>query len=112
MLKDKERPPQWDVCNLFPGKSNSEIGELVADNFSAISSEFSPLKATVDDRLCDKWNLELHEVSDMLRSIKKPKSRVDGDIYPDLVSDLVDVIAVPLHTIFNRVLHSGEWLAR
>ena len=40
----KEKPKLFDVCVLFPGKSEAEVSELLAGHFNAISSEFEPLE--------------------------------------------------------------------
>ena len=43
MIKTREAPRKWDVRELFPGKSDLEIGELLAEYFGSISQEFCPL---------------------------------------------------------------------
>ena len=53
--------------------------------------------------------LEPHEVAAKLKHCKKPKSTVQGDIFPQLVAGLYDLLAVPLCKIFNLVLHTNEW---
>ena len=40
----KEEPVPFDVRLLFPGKSNVEVAEALAEHFNRISSEFSPLE--------------------------------------------------------------------
>ena len=43
--RSKERPVPFDVTTLFPGKSEAEMAEELAEHFNSISSEFSPLEA-------------------------------------------------------------------
>ena len=40
----KEKPKPFDVVSLFPGKTDSEVSELLAGHFNAISCEFCSLE--------------------------------------------------------------------
>ena len=40
----KEKPRPFSVSTLFPGKQDSEVAEVLADHFNAISREFLPLE--------------------------------------------------------------------
>ena len=86
-LKSSSAPSVWDVRTLFPGKSDKEIGETVAEFFNKISTEFRPL--TPEDKQFPEATsdtpvklLEEYEVSGRLKSFRKPKSQVNGDICP------------------------------
>ena len=76
---------------MFESKTELEVAEEVANFFNTISDEFDPITP-----LClppdESWMLENYEVADMLRSSKKPKSRADGDIFPDLISPNSDIL--------------------
>ena len=69
MFKDAERPPVWDIHQMFPDQNDNEIAETVADFFNKISAEFRPI-GPLDEQSRSEWVLELHEVADMLRSAK------------------------------------------
>ena len=107
MFKDVERPPPWNVCDLFPNEKEEDVAEKVADYYFKISNEYSPL--TGEPHWDDGWTLEFHEVSKMLRDSKKPKSRVSGDILPATINSNCDLLAIPLTYIYNAVLRTGSW---
>ena len=108
MLKDHERPQEWDIRALFEGQDDQQIAESVAEFFNKISAEFSPLDDCQISPECD-WTVSQQEVSDLLKECKKPKSRVGGDIFPDLISPNADVLAIPLTNIYNSVLQTLQW---
>ena len=95
----KQRPRSFDVMDIFPGKNEQETADELADHFNSVSSEFAPLDhsrdipSTVDRPLPV---LQLHEVALRLIKMRKPKSMVRGDIFPDLVMKFADLLAVPL----------------
>ena len=41
--------------------------------------------------------------------MKKPRSRVDGDIFRELVGKYCDVLVVPLHHVFLACYRNGSW---
>ena len=108
-----ERPEQFDVRSIFPGKSDVQVGESLADYFIKVSREFSPLDP--GDIPCPKpqggTKLEKYEVAARLRKMRKPKSMVPGDIFPSLVTDFADFLAIPLTSIYNEILSSYIWPA-
>ena len=69
----KERPPPFDVMNLFPGKAEAEVAETLAVHFNRISQEFVPLDHRRDiPRTFSRpiQVLEVHEVAGRLKSSK------------------------------------------
>ena len=110
-LKGGERPPPWDVRDIAPHLNDDETANQLADYFNAISREFSPLQASGIPESYDAQYvlLQPHEVSKRLRHFKKPKSRVKGDIFPRLVTDYSDLLAVPLTKIFNLTMWTYHW---
>ena len=54
-------------------------------------------------------HLELWQVSGRLRHIKKPKSMVEGDIFPQLVTFFSDQLAVPLADLYNTISRITIW---
>ena len=100
----------WSVNDMFPNESDEAIAEKVAVFFNRISSEYEPLHpltTPVDapNSICPA----LHEISGRLKSIKKPKSMVAGDIFKQLVSKYADIIAIPLHHVYTRAFSTGTW---
>lgn len=43
--------------------------------------------------------------------MKKPKSRVDGDTFPQVINRVAQYIASPLKCIYNEISLTGEWPA-
>ena len=95
----------------IPWKSDLEIGELVAEYFGSISQEFCPLMRDHASAKHDagEEKIERYQVEAILKSIKKPKSVVKGDITPTLVTKFSDILAIPLTDIFNQVIKHWEW---
>ena len=110
MLRTKEAPIVWNICSMFPGESEGDISEKVADFFNIISQEYEPLPnpATLQT---EHWTnvLEPYQVAARLRTFRKPKSQVPGDINPELVSKFYDLIAEPLCHVFNQSLGTLSW---
>ena len=44
----KQRPRPFDVMDLFPGRSESAVAELLAAHFNEISNEFEPINPSRD----------------------------------------------------------------
>ena len=110
MLNSKEAPVLWQISSLYPHLSDDEIAEIVAEFFNEISHEYPALP---DPGI--PWNrdmpeiIPIHEVATKIKFFKKPKSTVYGDINPTLVSQFSDILAIPLHFIFNQTLNTLSW---
>ena len=107
----KERPRPFDVLDMFPGRSEEEVAEILAGHFNAISSEFDPLYAS---EIPNTYNQELptlqpRDVAIRLRKFKKPKSVVRGDIFPDIVTKHAAALAIPLASIYNAITTTRIW---
>lgn len=100
---------KWSPVDLFPGEGDREVAEKAAEFFNVISSEFSPLPppAPVVSNL-EQCPL-LYQIAGRLRSMKKPKSQIYGDIDPSIVTEFADLLAIPLQIIFERVFETVEW---
>ena len=109
-------PKRWNIKSLKPNCSKDEIAEDLADFYNSISSEFRPLTADDTPRSLVTSepiaHLLPHEVSARLKNCKEPRSMVDGDIFPRLVGDLHDLLAIPLTRIYNFALTNAEWPAQ
>ena len=53
--------------------------------------------------------LQFHEVSKRLKTCKKPKGLLYGDITPQLVNKYADILAIPLTRIYNYSLALEQW---
>lgn len=110
-LKGGERPPPWDVRDINPDLDDQQTAECLADYLNSISSEFQPLHAEDIPLSYDKQYdfLQPHEVSKRLKESKKPKSMVVGDLFPQLVTEFSDLIAIPLTKIYNLIMWQYHW---
>lgn len=106
-LTDNGRKQEWKIQDMFPGKSDNHIANEAATFFNRISQEFSPLNRPITGPPAEPPML--HEVSSRLKHFKKPKSQVDGDIKPELVTMFSDQLAIPLHAIFKNVFETCLW---
>ena len=110
-FKSKEKPPDFNVLDLFPGKSEEEVSELLASHFSKISNEFSGIE---EENIPTSYNspvrvLSPSEVEARLRRIKKTRSMVKGDMFPSIINNVAGLIAPPLTDIFNSISRTLEW---
>ena len=109
-LKSHDRPKNWEINELNPQMSDAELAEDLALFFNRISHEFTPLDGTeVEEDDSEPVFLQPHEVSAHLRSFKKPKSTVAGDVFPKCVSTYHDILAIPLTKIFNTIIATKRW---
>ena len=110
-LKSHEKPKQWSVNELRPSLSDGELAEELADFFNQISSEFRPLEEKDVPSAPSRpiTMLEPHIVSARMKSAKKSKSMVEGDLFPDIISKYHDLLAIPLTKIFNMARASCRW---
>ena len=110
LFKSKEFPTPWDISNLFTESSDEEISELVAEFFNRISLEYEPIENPEKKEEVEiRTHLQMYQVAAKLKSCKKPKSVVEGDIPPELVSRFYDQLAVPLTYVYNQTLSQCSW---
>ena len=85
--QSREKPPQFDIRDLYPQENDDSIALKLADHFNAISSEFEGLRPGEVPEAEGGWLpfLSIVEVAARLRKFRKPKSMVKGDIFPSLV---------------------------
>lgn len=108
-LKHREAPAEWDIRKMFPGEPEIEIAEKVATFFNSISAEYEPVVPPRSVETQMFRNIEPYEISARLKSMKKPKGLLRGDINPKLNEKFCDVLAFPLAQIFGLVSRTGEW---
>ena len=107
----REKPPDFDIRDIYPGKQNQDIAEELANHFNRISSEFEGLDSS---KLPPLDNVQLpvlthSEVSKRLRDFKKPRGGVKGDSFPTLATKHADSLSRPLTHIYNLISTSGNW---
>ena len=109
--RSKERPVPFDVTTLFPGDSDGEVAEKLAAYFNRISSEFTPLEPgeipVTKNRTLPV--LAPYQVAGRIKAFRKPKSMVEGDIFPRLMSKYADLLAISLCHIFNTITSTRVW---
>ena len=109
--QSREKPPSFDVRELYPEESDENIASHLADHFNAISSEFQGL---IPDQVPEADPgflpyLSILDVAGRLSKFRKPKSTVKGDIFPCLVNRSAPLLAIPLTHIFNCISINHEW---
>ena len=107
----KEKPPAFDVKDLYPAKTESKGADALATHFNAISSEFRGLSPedvpTAESRPLRQ--LSAGDVEKRLKDFRKPKSMVQGDIFPALVNRVAGPLSVQLSDIYNCITTTKEW---
>ena len=101
----------WDVRSMDPTKSDEQLTEWLADYFNGISSEYAPLSPaevpTSYHRSIPK--LEQGDVIKMINKAKKKTSSVPGDLPPEVFTDDVELVAIPVTKIFNKIIEQNKW---
>ena len=109
-IKDKEKPPDFDVRSLFPGLCDRDVADKVAEFFNEISVNFVPITECLNvHQPGPPIHVTPRDVEDRIRSCKRPKSMVTCDIFPDLALRYVAQLSVPLAAIFNRCFAEESW---
>ena len=109
--KSADKPTVFDVRSLCPGEEDLAVAEKLADYFNAISLEFKALEPG-DVPLTYPQNLPMIEpwqLSARIKKFKKPKSMVNGDIFPQLMTKYCDMLALPLSDVYNEITVTAIW---
>ena len=109
LLQLHERPATWAPRELFPGESDQTITEKIAEFFNKISREFTPLDPPAPGSAESFERIEAYQISARLRTMKKPKSRIPGDIDRRLNEKYSDVLAQPLFYIYETIRKTCRW---
>ena len=109
--QSREKPPQFDVRDLYPEEDDLTIADKLGAYFNSISSEFRGLAGVTVPETDQGFLpfLSIPEVAGRLIKFRKPKSRVRGDIFPALVSRTSASLSIPLTHIFNCITISHQW---
>ena len=107
----KEKPPVFEVKDLYPDKGDADIAETLASHFNSISNEFDGLDPNaVPPQVHNSLHmLTADEVIKRLTSFKKPRSMVKGDIFPALINRAAPVLSTPLLHIYNTITLTQSW---
>ena len=90
--------------------SDFDVSEELAKYFNRISNDFLPLpEITEDIKNVNRQPPEMYMIAARLKSFKKTKSTVKGDIPAELICCVADILAIPLFAIFSSVYETLEW---
>ena len=106
-----EKPKIWNVKSVKPELSDAQLALQLLEYFTQISNEFSPLKAHDIPKTFNRKLpvLKSYQVAERIRRIRKPRSRIEGDIFPSLMTEFADVVALPLTDIYNMIIDTFQW---
>ena len=99
--------------------SNLEAADKIAEHFSKISREYSPLNVVnLPDRVSQKIKypeseslapvIYEHEVYRRICKANKPKPGVPWDLPKKLINEFGPEISVPITSIFNNIMKSAK----
>ena len=108
-LKHREAPKPWTVRDMFPGEDCRNISEKVAEHFNKISQEYTPIPKPPTLSASTFKTIEPYQISARLKTMKKPKSRLRGDIDPKLNTKFCDLLSLPLHYLYDLATKTAEW---
>ena len=107
----REKPKIFEITDLFPDLTNAEVAEKLAEHFTTIGGQQTPLLPADIPTSYSKPRplLDPLTVMQKLKSMKKPKSTVKGDIFPCLVNKAAGALSFPLASIFNDISAGKPW---
>ena len=111
-LKESTSRKPFSVSDLFPDLAADVVAEKVADFFTNIAKDFVPLTdrdVPVTERKDDSIQLEEAEVLDRVKSCKKPKGLLSGDVFPSLLTSYAQFFAPPLTKVINKAFKQEIW---
>ena len=99
------------------GLSAEQSAERIAQHFAEISQQFPPLSLSLlPDRVKTKLKnksrppvIEDYEVYNMIKSAKKPKSGVPGDLPRRITKEFAPELAKPVGRIIRSIARTGQW---
>ena len=110
-FNSKQKPPVFDIRDIFPGQEDLSVAEKLAKHFPAITDEFDGVDHSVVPPPAPNnlTMLNLDDVTKRLTGFKKTKSMVKGDIFPSLINKAAPSLAVPLLHIYNTITLTQSW---
>ena len=108
---NSENPDKWQPSDLFPSLSELEAANEHADYFNGISCEY---RAITRDDIPLSYDQELpllapKDIEEEITKGKKPKSRVPGDLFVNVLTDNLSVLSSPICRIFNAIQMENKW---
>ena len=112
-----------DQTFTLPGHQNlsdEECAEQIAEHFASISREFLPLnpsflpdrvRARLEDGIKPPIITE-HDCYLRLKSSKKPKAVIPGDLPNTIVKEFTVELANPLSKLLNKITQTASWPAQ
>ena len=106
-----DKPKTWSPRQLFPDLDARGVAEKCAEFFNGISSEYDPLDINQIPRSHDTEELIITPkmVQDEIEKGAKPKSRVPGDVFINVITQNAAVLSKPIAEIYNTIIKTGEW---
>ena len=103
-----EKAKQWTPRQMFPSLAPQEVAERCVDFFNGISAEYEPLKTSKIPRTFDGDLIHVTPkiVANEIKKGKKPKSRVDGDLFVTSLVENLEILAPVIAKIYNKNSHS------
>ena len=107
-LRNEHAPEHWNIKQMFTGESEEQIAEKSASYFNRISAEYEPIPPPMKGH--NPMRIERYEVAAALKSCRKPRSTVPGDLPPKaLTHEICDILSEPLHYIYQLILDEFHW---
>ena len=94
---------------MYPQLTEKETSEKLADFFNNISNEALNIHDVPTTYDIETPTVTPQDVSEMIKENKKPKSRVDGDIFVNVLVDVIDVMCEPISKIYNKITETKQW---
>lgn len=108
---NNDKKKDWSPDELYPGASEADVAENLAAYFNNISSEYEALKTEDIPNTYDMNipTLTEEQVKKEIKEGKKPKARVKGDLFCDLLVSCLDVLVKPITVIYNCITLTATW---
>ena len=101
------------VCEEIQDQTDQQQAELIADKFSSVSNEYSPIDASKIHTLpVEEGTVPIFtplQVLNQLLKLKNKKSTAPNDIPSVLLKEYAEYICVPLCHIINSCISRGEY---
>ena len=106
-----EKPKIWDIKGLCPDLSDDQLALELSHYFSTVSNEFLPFRSCQIPKTFDRMlpHLQPYQVAGRIRSIKRPRTKIQGDIFPTLATEYAELLALPLCNIYKEITRSLKW---
>jgi len=103
---------KFNIMDLEPNLTPREMASKLAKHFTSITNIGKELEdSDIPGSNIRREGVQLteEEVLKRLKSYKKPKSTVDGDLPPRLVNSFAELLSGPLTQIYNACLWTKSW---